>query len=133
METTAKKSASARVKRTPVTERQVLSVKGKEPGYVYRIVNDLGDRVSQFQEQGYELVDDKDVKVGDRRIAQVKAEGTKAQVSVGQGVKAYVMRQKQEWYDEDQAAKQARVDELEQATKQQATSGTYGKLEITKG
>ena len=133
METTAKKSASARVKRTPVTERQVLSVKGKEPGYVYRIVNDLGDRVAQFQEQGYELVDDKDIKVGDRRIAQVKAEGTKAQVSVGQGVKAYVMRQKQEWYDEDQAAKQARVDELEQATKQQATSGTYGKLEITKG
>jgi len=130
METTAKKSPSGRVKRTPVTERQVLTVKGKEPGYTYRIVNDLGDRIAQFQEQGYELVEDKDVKVGDRRINQVKAEGTKAQISVGGGVKAYVMRQKQEWYEEDQAAKQVRVDELEKTTKQQATSGTYGKLEI---
>jgi len=132
METTAKKSASARVKRTPVTERQVLSVKGKEPGYVYRFVNDIGDRVAQFLEQGYELVEDKDVKVGDRRIQQVKAEGTKAQVSVGQGIKAFLMRQKDEYYKEDQAAKQARVDQLEQSTKNQATSGTYGKLEITK-
>ena len=132
MEPTTKKSASARVKRTPVTERQVLSVKGKEPGYVYRFVNDIGDRVAQFLEQGYELVEDKDVKVGDRRIQQVKAEGTKAQVSVGQGVKAFLMRQKDEWHKEDQAAKQARVDQLEQSTKNQATSGTYGKLEITK-
>ena len=132
MEPTTKKSASARVKRTPVTERQVLSVKGKEPGYVYRFVNDIGDRVAQFLEQGYELVEDKDVKVGDRRIQQVKAEGTKAQVSVGQGIKAFLMRQKDEYYKEDQAAKQARVDQLEQSTKNQATSGTYGKLEITK-
>jgi hypothetical protein len=131
METTAKKSPSGRVKRTPVTERQVLSVKGKEPGYVYRIVNDTGDRIAQFQEMGYELVDDKDVTVGDRRIQQVKAEGTKAQVSVGQGIKAFVMRQKQDWYNEDQEAKQAKVDQLEQSTKNQATSGTYGKLEIT--
>lgn len=131
--TTAKKSPSGRVKRTPVTERQILTVKGKEPGYQYRIVNDVGDRIAQFQEMGYELVDDKDVRVGDRRIQQVKAEGTKAQVSVGQGIKAFVMRQKQEWFDEDQAAKQERVNQLEQSTKNQATSGTYGKLEITKG
>jgi hypothetical protein len=41
------------------------------------------------------------------------------------------MRQKQDWYNEDQEAKQAKVDQLEQSTKNQATSGTYGKLEIT--
>lgn len=139
MDATTKQGRSAqRAKRTPVTERQVLVVRGKEPGYVYRIVNDVGDRVAQFQENGYELVEDRDVKVGDRRVNQAKAEGTKAQVSVGTDlrgnpIKAYVMRQKQEWYDEDQAAKQEQVNQLEQATKQQATSGTYGKLEITKG
>jgi hypothetical protein len=132
MDTTAKSRASARVKRTPVTERSILTVKGKEPGYTYRIVNDTGDRVAQFQETGYELVAAKDVKVGDRRIEGNATEGSVAQISVGQGVKAVVMRQKDEYYQEDFAAKQARVDELEATTKRNATSGTYGKLEITR-
>jgi hypothetical protein len=132
MDNTAKSRASARVKRTPVTERQILTVKGKEPGYQYRFVNDTGDRVVQFQDMGYEVVGAKDVKVGDRRIEGSAVEGSVAQVSVGQGVKAVVMRQKDEFYLEDQSAKQARVNELEATTKRNATSGTYGTLEITR-
>ena len=42
-----------RPKRTPLANRSVLGIKGKEPGYVYRIVNDIGDRVASFQEQGF--------------------------------------------------------------------------------
>ena len=38
--------------------RNVLSVTGTEPGFVYRFVNDTGDRVAQFQEAGYEIVTD---------------------------------------------------------------------------
>ena len=116
--TVPRSAKAARTTRVPVTERNVLSVKGKEPGFHYRIVNDTGDRVQQLIDAGYEIVDASTVQVGDKRISSVAPEGSKAQVSVGGGVKGFVMRQKQEWYDEDQAAKQARVDQQEESIKQ---------------
>ena len=131
MSRTANTSASARPRRVPIGERNILTVVGKEPGYTYRIVNDTGDRVSQFLDAGYELVDAKDVRVGDKRVNSATAEGTKAQVSVGNGLKAYVMRIKDEFYLEDQAAKAEHVNRLEQAIKNQTASGKadYGKVE----
>jgi hypothetical protein len=126
------KAPSARVRRTPVGVRNVLTVSGKEPGYVYRIVNDEGDRVEQFKGAGYDIVSADDVLVGDRRVNKASSEGSAAQVAVGNGVKAVVMRIKQEWYDEDQAAKQRAVAETEAATKSEALKGTYGKLDINR-
>jgi hypothetical protein len=122
-----------RTRRTPINgTRNRLSVRGKEPGYVYRIVNDIDDRIQSMKEIGYEMVTDKNVSVGDKRIANPTQEGSPVQVSVGQGVKAYVMRQKQDWYDEDQAAKAAQVDEIENQTKREAKdAGFYGKLKIS--
>lgn len=116
--TVPRSAKAARTTRVPVTERNVLSVKGKEPGFHYRIVNDTGDRVQQLIDAGYEIVEASSVQIGDKRISSVAPEGSKAQVSVGGGVKGFVMRQKQEWYDEDQAAKQARVDQQEESIKQ---------------
>lgn len=126
------KAPERRVRRTPVGRRNVLTVAGKEPGYVYRVVNDEGDRVQTFKDAGYEIVPDKSVQVGDKRIGTATAEGSAAQVSVGGGKKAFVMRQRQEWYDEDQAAKQAHVAFTEEATRQKALDGTYGKLDISR-
>jgi hypothetical protein len=126
-------SPSGRTKRTPVNGRNILTITGKEPGYHYRIVNDAGDRIAQFLEAGYELVDADAVRVGDKRVAQPTAEGTKAQVSVGKGDKAFVMRIKDEWYAEDQAAKQAEVDKLELSiTKNLAGKADYGTVNISK-
>jgi len=88
--------------------------------------------VQEFMEAGYELVKDDSVKVGDKKVNKTSSEGTVSQVSVGQGQKAFVVRIKKEWYDEDQAQKQLRVDELENSTKAKALDGTYGKLEITR-
>jgi hypothetical protein len=121
-----------RTRRTPINgTRSRLSVRGKEPGYVYRIVNDTDDRVQSLQEMGYEIVTDSKVSVGDKRIANPTQEGSPIKVSVGQGVNAYVMRQKQEWFDEDQAAKNAKNDELEAQMKREARdAGFYGKLKI---
>lgn len=126
------KAPEGRVKRTPIGTRNVLTVAGKDPNYVYRIINDSGDRVQEFMEAGYELVKEGSVKVGDKRVNKTSAEGSVAQVSVGQNQKAFVVRIKKEWYDEDQAVKQLRVDELENSTKAKALDGTYGKLEITR-
>lgn len=120
-------------RRTPINGvRNILTVQGKEPGYEYRVVNDEGDRVAQFESMGYEIVTDQTIKVGDRRVANPTKEGSAVQVSVGGGVKAYVMRIKKEFYDEDQAAKQVRVNEQEADMKKTArNSADYGKLEIS--
>ena len=123
---------TARTRRSPINGvRNKLNVRGQEPGYVYRIVNDIEDRVQSLQEMGYEIVTDKGVTVGDKRIANPTQEGSPVKVSVGQGVQAYVMRQKQDWFDEDQKAKNARNDELEAQMKREAKdAGFYGKLQI---
>jgi hypothetical protein len=123
---------TTRTTRVPVTERNILSVKGKEPGYEYRIVNDSGDRVQQLVDAGYEFVDASTVQVGDKRINSTTPEGTHAQVSVGGGMKAYVMRIREDWYKEDQIAKQARVNEMEDTIKQNAT-GFDGNVTIKRG
>lgn len=126
------KPPSGRVQRTPVGTRNVLTVKNTDPNFVYRVVNDIGDRVQAFKDAGYELVPSDSVRVGDKRVDSVTADGSVSQVSVGQGTKAYVMRIKKEWYEEDQAQKQAKVDAQESTTKRKALDGTYGKLEITR-
>jgi len=128
-------SASAqRPSRTPVNGRNILTVKGKDENYVYRFVNDAGDRIAVFQEAGYELVDASTVRIGDKRVNQTSAEGSKAQVSVGKGDKAYLMRIPKDWHAEDQLLKKQATDQLEQSIKQTASSvGDYGKLTINTG
>jgi len=126
-------SRETRVRRTPINgKRNILTVTGGDTeNYRYRVVNDTGDRISQFEEQGYEMVTDPKIKVGDRRIANPTKEGAPIRVSVGGGVQAYVMRQKKEFYDEDQAAKAAHVDKTEGAIKADARkSADYGKMKL---
>lgn len=124
--------------RTKITgHRNVLTVNGQDPAYQYRVVNDVGDRVVQLQEIGYEIVTDKTIKVGDRRVAIPTAEGSPVKVSVGKDatgapLHAYVMRQKKEYYEEDQKAKQDEILKTEKEMKQTAReSADYGKLEIS--
>ena len=126
------KVPSGRTQRVPVGTRNVLTVAGKDPNYQYRIINDSGDRVQEFMDAGYELVEKDSVRVGDKRVNSATAEGTVSQVSVGQGQKGYIVRIKKEWYQEDQAKKQRQVNDQERATKEKALDGTYGKLEITR-
>ncbi len=125
-----KAASAARPTRTPVGARKRLSVPNQEPGYVYRIVNDLDDRVQQLLDNGYEIVPN--AKVGDKRVDLPSALGSASTVSVGQGIKGVVMRQRQEFYTEDQATKQLEVDKLEGTMKSDARKAAdYGNLNIT--
>lgn len=126
------KVPSGRTRRAPLARRNVLTVHGKEPGYHHRIVNDTNDRIAQMKEIGYEIVTDSNVKVGDSRTGKATSEGSPVQMPVGNGVKGYLMRIRQDWYDEDQTAKQEYVAETERATKKEALNGTYGKLDISR-
>lgn len=111
--------------------RNVLNISGKEPGFVYRVVNDVGDRIEQLKAIGYEIVEDNNVQVGDRRIANPTKEGSPVKVSVGGGIQGYVMRIKQEWYDEDKAKKDAHVDNIEKGLVRDAKEQTdYGKIQV---
>lgn len=126
------KAPAGRVTRVPVSQRNILTVKGKDPNYEYRVVNDVDDRVAQFVEGGYELVENESHDVGDKRVSQGTSVGSKKVFSVGQGTKAYLMRIKKEWYEEDQARKQGFVNQQESSIKEKALDGNYGKLDITR-
>lgn len=126
------KEPSGRPQRTPVGQRNILTVKGKDPSYVYRIVNDTDDRITQFKEAGYEIVPDQAVSVGDKRVNAAASIGSGKQLSVGQGTKAYVMRIPRDWYEEDQASKLSQVAAVEQATREKALDGTYGELKLSR-
>ena len=126
------KAPSGRVQRTPIGTRNILTVKGKDPAYAYRYVNDIDDRVSQFQEAGYELVQDETAQSGDKRVNAASSLGSSKAVAVGQGTKAYLMRIKREWYEEDQARKLNQVADIERATKEKALDGTYGELKVSR-
>lgn len=110
---TTSKSPSGRVKRTPIGSRNKLSVSDRDPNYHYRIVNTnmegKEDRVEMFKEQGYEVVPN--TNVGDKSVDRPSRLGSGSEISVGQGVKAVLMRIPKEYFEEDQAAKQQRIDD----------------------
>jgi len=111
--------------------RNVLKINGKEPGYEYRVVNDVGDRIEQLKSIGYEIVEDDKLTVGDRRIANPTKEGSPVKVSVGGGTQAYVMRIKSEWFEEDKKKKEEHIDSIERGTLREAKSiSDFGKISV---
>lgn len=127
------KSPSGRVKRPTQLAQGPLSVRGKEPGFVYRIVNDRDDRVLEFQEAGYELVQDTDVKIGDKRVDKASTLGSVKQFPVGGGVRGVLMRQREDWYNEDQKEKEKLIYTQEASIKQQAVlDGLKGDIKVTR-
>ena len=128
----ANSTAPVRPTRVPLAGRNRLNVKDKEPGYVYRYVNanlaDDPDRVERMKEAGYEIVPRAEAKVlGDNRVDNSTSIGSGASISVGGGTRAILMRQREDWYKEDQRAKQSEVDAIEQTMKRDSKSD-YGKL-----
>lgn len=114
--------------RVPISgARNVLTVKGKEPGFHYRVVNDVGDRIEMFKEAGYEVVTH-EAKIGDRRLATPSKLGAAATTHVGGGMQGVLMRIPQEWYDEDQDAKENRLRETEAAMS--SSDADYGSVNI---
>lgn len=119
--------------RIPLGTRSRLAVKGREPGFHYRIVNDVEGRIQDFIDAGYEVVSDDGVTVGDKRIANPTQEGSPVKIHVGGGNQAYLMRIKDEWKAEDDAAKQAQINDLEESMKAKAKENSfYGDIKISK-
>lgn len=119
------KAPRGRVKRISIAQRNVLSVQNKDPEFEYRIVNDTGDRIAAFEDAGYVVEDAAAVRVGDKRVERASPEGSKAQVSVGKGDKAFVMKIPKELYQEDQDAKLHKLRQLEDTMKSSGVNITH--------
>lgn len=85
-----------------------------------------------MKEAGYEVVVDDDMVVGEARVSDPTSQGSGKRVVSKDGTVSYLMRQKKEWYEEDQKAKQQHVDELEQTMKKQASEGMYGSIKTSR-
>lgn len=120
--------------RVPLSGRNRLAIKDKDPNYVYRYVNanleNDPDRVERMQEAGYELVPKAEAgSLGDNKVDNSSPIGSSASISVGQGTRAVLMRQRKDYYEEDQRAKQAELDALEKTMRGESKSD-YGTLDL---
>jgi hypothetical protein len=102
-------SKKKRERRPLTASRTLLDVRGKEPGFHYCWVNEAN--VFAYQEAGYEHVRHP-VQVGSNRIdvSQLSMD-SHVVVNVGGGKKAFLMRQPDEFYEEDQQAESQKADE----------------------
>lgn len=122
-----------RPNRIPISgRRDILSVRGKEPGFEYRVVKDAPGRVDMLMDAGYEIVSH-DVEVGQKRVGVPAQEGSPVRMSLGGGHQGYLMRQKKEWYDEDQKAKQDAITAAEAGMKSRELREHYGTIEVDTG
>ena len=125
-----------KVDRVPISgNRDILTVYGKKPGFVYRWVKDVGNRIARFKQAGYELETDPDILVGDARAAVAAPMGSPiiadANLNSNGGEKLYLMRIPEEFYKEDQAAKEANLTAME-AGMGKDVEGSYGKIELSR-
>lgn len=126
------RETTKRAVRKPLSQRGPQSIIGeKDPNFHYRFVNDVGSRVYNFQQAGYELVSDDNLVVGDSRVSDASKLGSAHRVVGDGGTISVLMKIKKEWFEEDQAAKAAMVDEQEKAMKQNASTEFNGTLKIT--
>lgn len=125
-----------RVRRTPINgTRSILNVSGKDPNFEYRIVKDIGDRLEMFKGNGWEVVDDSTVTIGERRVALPTREGSAVTTLLDKsdGTKGVLMKIRKDWFEEDKQAREALTNEAEaQIYREAQKEGFYGKLEVTK-
>ena len=127
-----RKQREERTGRKPLFQQGPQAVSGElDPNFQYRFVNDTGSRIANFQAAGYEFVEDADLRVGDSRVFDPSSQGSAKVVTSNDGSKAFLMRIRKEWYNEDQAAKMERIKEQENAMKQTASQGFTGSIKTS--
>jgi hypothetical protein len=119
-------------KRQGLGGRDILTVSGVQDTdeYVYRFVNDVGDRIQRLWSEGYEFVDKAGKAVGDTTVESARGTDSLLKKGVGRGVTAYLMKIPRDLYNEYQAEKEhlnAAVDE--QLKRSGREAGSYGSIE----
>jgi len=108
----SKKAEVSERMRVPIgARRDITAVKDQDPNFKYRFVNDKPGRVEMFKEAGYELVES--AKIGDSSVDGTHTESGVVSKDMGKGDTAYLMKQRKDWFLDDQTEKQKIVDESE--------------------
>lgn len=117
METELPKRRKKKNNRKPIGRRNVLTAP-KKPGYSRRFVNaDDKSRIQMFLDAGYTIVNDnksQKTQVGDEDTGNPQLLGSVAGKPVGGGIDAVLMEIPEDWYNEDQAAKETQIKQKEQ-------------------
>jgi len=132
----AKKEAGTKDRiRIPIgLNNDITAVRDTPDGFKDHWVNDNPGRLEKLKLAGYEHVES--AQVGDVGVDGSHNEEGVVSRDMGKGVTAYLMRQRREYFDEDQAAKQARIDETVQSLRRdkvkstESTDGSYGEVKI---
>ena len=140
---TSRKRGIDKVDRVPLDGyRDILTVQGKDKDYSYRWVNDKneeGHRIMRFKQAGWEFVEATEVHVGQSAVYKSDNIGSIVRYSAGKGDYLYLMKIPKEWYDEDQAAKQERINDQEKSITRPrnpdnaSDDGQYGQNKISFG
>jgi hypothetical protein len=124
------KREDTRPDRIPVSgNRDILTVHNKEKGFVYRWVLDVGNRIPKFQQGGYEVAPDNGILVGDARTGVPTQYGSAVVATSKDGQKLVLMRIKEEWFNEDQNAKEDSLRATEDSMSELG-EGQYGSTGI---
>lgn len=110
--------------------RDKLTVKGKEPGWHYCLVND--DKVPLYEAAGYEFVSH-EVQIGDRHVDAAQEVGGNVSIKVGNGVIGYLMRCPEEVYQEEMQLVDDETNAKESALFKSLNSkedGKYGEVRV---
>jgi hypothetical protein len=116
-----------------------LGVRTQIPGYHLHIFTDTGSRIQEALDSGYEFVRPDEVggvsenvvsRNGDlgeriRYLVNPRAEGSEQY--------GYLMKQRQEWYEEDQAALQARNNHVDHAIRRGKITGENPSFYVPQG
>ena len=110
--------------RTTTSRREILSVRGltDEAEYVYRWVNDTGDRIMNLVDDGYTFVDKKGLAAGDTTIESARGTDSLMRKGVGGGTVAYLMKIPRETFNAYKEEQRREDQELLQTM--QSTQGT---------
>lgn len=123
----------AKRQRRPVGSQNKLELTNQDPGRVYRLINDDPARINQFELAGYRIEKVEDHMPGARK--GTSGSSTDNVMHVGGGQKQVLVSIEKEFYDEDQAVKQAKVDAVEAGMKNKTADGLqgfYGDIKISR-
>lgn len=123
--------SGARPKRRSFAEqRNELTFEGQNDSYMYRVFNDVDNRLQNAEIAGYEYVRSEE-QLGDPTVDGASPQGAVVTKPVGGGKTGVLMRIKREWYDEDQQSKRRKIQDTEDALSNKAREdGHYGGISI---
>ena len=128
--------------RIPVSSnRAPLTYRGQDTkNFSYRWVIDRDDRIGQFLDAGYDFAPPNGSSVGDPSVKTQVQDGSRVTKSAGfGGLKHILMRIPIKFYNEDQAAKQRDVDEIEDSMRRPGAGKIvnkdvdYGTIKMDRG